>query len=112
MGLEEVSDFLLTKLQFITNLKREYYVNKNEKKKGNSGLEVSVLGMGYMKLSFGTGKSANINDGINIILTDYDKSFSFFLILQGEKEVQVKAEVKSWIIKIGLIQYRLKVDNQ
>ena len=37
---------------------------------------------------------------------------SLFLILQGEKEVQVKAEVKSWLIKIGLIQYRLKVDNQ
>ena len=32
-----------------------------KRKLGNSGLEVSALGMGCMNLSFGTGKSEPIN---------------------------------------------------
>lgn len=30
---------------------------------GNSGLEVSALGMGCMNLSFGTGKAVDTGDG-------------------------------------------------
>lgn len=42
------------------------------------GLEVSAIGMGAMNLSFGTGKAANINDGINVIRSAYEKEINFF----------------------------------
>lgn len=45
---------------------------------GNSGLEVSALGMGSMNLSFGTGKAADINDGIKVIRTAFEKGINFF----------------------------------
>ena len=48
------------------------------RKLGNSGLEVSALGMGCMNLSFGTGKAADINDGIKVIRSAYEKGITFF----------------------------------
>ena len=45
---------------------------------GGSGLEVSALGMGAMNLSFGTGKAADINDGIKVIRSAYEKGITFF----------------------------------
>lgn len=45
---------------------------------GNSGLEVSVLGMGSMNLSFGTGKAADVNDGIKVIRAAFEKGINFF----------------------------------
>ncbi|WP_413511682.1 aldo/keto reductase [Myroides odoratus] len=45
---------------------------------GNSGLEVSAMGMGCMNLSFGTGKAADINEGIKVIRTAYEKGINFF----------------------------------
>ncbi|REG98011.1 aldo/keto reductase [Flavobacterium aquicola] len=48
------------------------------RKLGTQGLEVSALGMGAMNLSFGTGKAADINDGINVIRSAYDKGITFF----------------------------------
>jgi aryl-alcohol dehydrogenase-like predicted oxidoreductase len=45
---------------------------------GNSGLEVSALGMGCMNLSFGTGKAADINEGISVIRSAYEKGITFF----------------------------------
>lgn len=41
-------------------------------------LEVSAIGMGCMNLSFGTGKAASINDGINVIRNGYEKGINFF----------------------------------
>jgi aryl-alcohol dehydrogenase-like predicted oxidoreductase len=45
---------------------------------GNSGLEVSALGMGCMNLSFGTGKAADINDGIKTIRAAVEQGINFF----------------------------------
>lgn len=47
-----------------------------KRKLGN--LEVSTLGMGCMNLSFGTGAATNINDGVKIIRSAYDKGITFF----------------------------------
>lgn len=48
------------------------------RKLGSVGLEVSTLGMGCMNLSFGTGKAANISDGIKVIRSAYEQGISFF----------------------------------
>nr|WP_199082079.1 aldo/keto reductase [Pedobacter sp. ASV19] len=48
------------------------------RKLGNSGLEVSALGMGAMNLSFGTGKAADINDGIAVIRSAFERGINFF----------------------------------
>jgi aryl-alcohol dehydrogenase-like predicted oxidoreductase len=48
------------------------------RKLGNSGLEVSAIGMGCMNLSFGTGKAVNINDGISTIQAAFEKGITFF----------------------------------
>ena len=45
---------------------------------GTQGLEVSALGMGCMNLSFGTGKAADINEGIKVIRSAYEKGITFF----------------------------------
>ncbi|SHK13867.1 aldo/keto reductase [Chryseobacterium polytrichastri] len=48
------------------------------RKLGNSGLEVSAIGMGCMNLSFGTGKAADINEGIKVIRSAFEKGITFF----------------------------------
>jgi aryl-alcohol dehydrogenase-like predicted oxidoreductase len=48
------------------------------RKLGNSGLEVSALGMGCMNLSFGTGQAVNTGEGIKTIRTGYDRGLTFF----------------------------------
>lgn len=48
------------------------------RKLGNSGLEVSALGMGCMNLSFGTGKAVDIADGIKSIRAGFEKGITFF----------------------------------
>lgn len=45
---------------------------------GTQGLEVSALGMGCMNLSFGTGKAADIKEGIKVIRSAYEKGITFF----------------------------------
>ena len=45
---------------------------------GKSGLEVTAIGMGCMNLSFGTGKAADINDGVKVIRAGYEKGITFF----------------------------------
>jgi len=45
---------------------------------GKSNLEVSAIGMGCMNLSFGTGKTVDINVGIKVIRTGYEKGVTFF----------------------------------
>jgi aryl-alcohol dehydrogenase-like predicted oxidoreductase len=49
-----------------------------KRKLGNSGLEVSAVGMGCMNLSFGTGKAVNINEGVKVIRAGYEKGITFF----------------------------------
>ena len=45
---------------------------------GNSGLEVSALGMGCMNLSFGTGPAKDKKEGITVIRTAVEKGITFF----------------------------------
>jgi aryl-alcohol dehydrogenase-like predicted oxidoreductase len=45
---------------------------------GNSGLEVSSLGLGCMGLSFGYGPSTQKKEAINLIRAAYDKGVTFF----------------------------------
>lgn len=49
-----------------------------KRKLGKYGLEVSAIGMGCMNLSFGTGKAADINDGVKVIRAGYEKGITFF----------------------------------
>lgn len=45
---------------------------------GNSGLEVSTLGLGCMGLSFGYGPAAQKDDAIKLIRTAYESGVTFF----------------------------------
>jgi aryl-alcohol dehydrogenase-like predicted oxidoreductase len=45
---------------------------------GNSGLEVSTLGLGCMGLSFGYGPAANKQDAIKLIRTAFERGVTFF----------------------------------
>lgn len=45
---------------------------------GNSGLEVSALGLGCMGLSFGYGPAANTQDAIKLIRTAFERGVTFF----------------------------------
>jgi aryl-alcohol dehydrogenase-like predicted oxidoreductase len=48
------------------------------RKLGNSGLEVSALGMGSMNLSFGTGPAKDKSDGIKVMRTAVERGITFF----------------------------------
>lgn len=48
------------------------------RKLGNSGLEVSSIGLGCMNLSFGTGPASDKQTGINVIRAAYEKGVNFF----------------------------------
>ena len=48
------------------------------RKLGNSGLEVSAIGLGCMNLSFGTGPARDVKDGIKVIRSAYEKGVNFF----------------------------------
>ena len=48
------------------------------RKLGNSGLEVSALGLGCMGLSYGYGPATNKNDGIKLIRAAVDAGVTFF----------------------------------
>lgn len=50
----------------------------NKRKLGNSGLEVSALGLGCMGLSFGYGPASDKQDAIRLIRTAFDKGVTFF----------------------------------
>ena len=45
---------------------------------GNSGLEVSAIGLGCMGLSFGYGPAASTADGVALIRAAFDKGVTFF----------------------------------
>ncbi len=49
-----------------------------KRKLGNSGLEVSAIGLGCMGLSFGYGPAADKRDAINLIRTAYELGVTFF----------------------------------
>ena len=54
-----------------------------KRKLGNSGLEVSALGMGCMNLSFGTGKATDLNTGVNVIRHAVERGITFFDTAEG-----------------------------
>jgi aryl-alcohol dehydrogenase-like predicted oxidoreductase len=49
-----------------------------KRKLGNSGLEVSALGLGCMGLTFGYGPSTDEKDAIKLIQTAYEQGVTFF----------------------------------
>ena len=49
-----------------------------KRKLGNSGLEVSALGLGCMGLSFGYGPAANTNDAIKLLRSAVERGVTFF----------------------------------
>jgi aryl-alcohol dehydrogenase-like predicted oxidoreductase len=49
-----------------------------KRKLGNSGLEVSALGLGCMGMSFGYGKAANKNEMIALIRKAVEQGITFF----------------------------------
>ena len=49
-----------------------------ERKLGNSGLKVSALGLGCMGLSFGYGPAVDMQQGISLIRTAFDRGVTFF----------------------------------
>jgi aryl-alcohol dehydrogenase-like predicted oxidoreductase len=53
---------------------------KNMKKRllGNSGLNVSALGMGVMNLSFGTGQGVEVKEGVRVIRAAVERGINFF----------------------------------
>src|SRR5918997_956831 len=53
------------------------------RKLGNSGLEVSALGMGSMNLSFGTGQPAGKNYGISVNRYGVERGIPFFDTAEG-----------------------------
>src|SRR5471030_3149209 len=49
-----------------------------KRKLGNSGLEVSAIGLGCMGLSFGYGPATEKSDGIKLIRTAFERGVTFF----------------------------------
>src|SRR5690348_9745185 len=49
-----------------------------KRKLGNSGLEVSALGLGCMGLSFGYGPAVDKQQGIDLIRGAYERGVTFF----------------------------------
>src|SRR5690606_34225373 len=45
---------------------------------GNSGLEVSALGLGCMGLSFGYGPATDTQEAIQLIRTSFEEGITFF----------------------------------
>jgi aryl-alcohol dehydrogenase-like predicted oxidoreductase len=54
-----------------------------KRKIGNSGLEVSALGMGCMNLSFGTGQAVDTSIGVKVIRTGFERGITFFDTAEG-----------------------------
>ncbi len=71
---------------------------------GNSGLEVSELGLGCMGLTFGYGPATNEADAIALIQKAYDLGITFFdtaeAYSQGGNEVLLGKAIKSFRDKI------------
>jgi aryl-alcohol dehydrogenase-like predicted oxidoreductase len=53
-------------------------MNMQKRKLGNSGLEVSAIGLGCMGLSFGYGPAVEKDAGIQLIRAAFEKGVSFF----------------------------------
>ena len=49
-----------------------------KRKLGNSGLEVSAIGLGCMGLSFGYGPATEKSDGIKLLQTAFEHGVTFF----------------------------------
>ncbi len=58
-------------------------IDMQKRKLGNSGLEVSALGMGCMNLSFGTGKAVDTITGVQVIRAAVEKGITFFDTAEG-----------------------------
>lgn len=54
-----------------------------KRKLGNSGLEVSALGMGCMNLSFGTGQAVDTSVGVQVIRAGFERGITFFDTAEG-----------------------------
>jgi aryl-alcohol dehydrogenase-like predicted oxidoreductase len=74
------------------------------RKLGNSGLEVSELGLGCMGLTFGYGKATDEKEAIQLIQAAFDQGVSFFdtaeAYSQGGNELLLGKAVKSFRDKV------------
>src|SRR6266700_3909061 len=52
--------------------------NMRKRKLGNSGLEVSAIGLGCMGLSYGYGPAVDRQDGISLIRSAFERGVTFF----------------------------------
>ena len=77
-----------------------------KRKLGNSGLEVSALGLGCMGLTFGYGPAANESDAIALIQKAYDLGVDFFdtaeAYSQGVNEALLGKALKPYRIKVKI----------
>jgi len=71
---------------------------------GNSGLEVSALGLGCMGLTFGYGPATNEKEAVTLIQKAYDLGVTFFdtaeAYSQGVNEILLGTAVKSFRDKV------------
>jgi len=71
---------------------------------GNSGLEVSALGLGCMGLTFGYGPATDENEAINLIRKAYESGMTFFdtaeAYSQGGNEILLGKAVRSFRDKV------------
>jgi len=78
--------------------KRKLIKIMQKRQLGNSGLEVSALGLGCMGLTFGYGPAVNEQDGINLIRSAYEQGVTFFdtaeAYSQGANEVLLGKAIK------------------
>ena len=51
-----------------------------KRKLGNSGLEVSTLGLGCMGLSFGLGPATDKNEAIKLVRAAYEQGVTFLIV--------------------------------
>ena len=66
-----------------------------KRKLGNSGLEVSALGLGCMSMSSGYGPAAGKGDMIRLIRTAHDRGVTHF----DTAEAYGPSRMKNWLAK-------------
>jgi aryl-alcohol dehydrogenase-like predicted oxidoreductase len=59
---------------------------------GNSGLNVSALGLGYMELAYVYGKAPTENDAITLVRRAYDEGITFFDMVEANR-IQISLTV-------------------
>jgi len=67
-----------------------------KRKLGNSGLEVSTLGLGCMGLSFGYGPATEKQQAITLIRSAFDRGVTFF----DTADATVRSRTRNWSARL------------